>query len=63
LRQQAAGIVACDFFTVDTIGLRQLYVLFFIKALDQVLRVYVEHYNAHRPHRALELNHQPRPPV
>jgi hypothetical protein len=40
-----------------------LYVLFFIKALDQVLRVYVEHYNAHRPHRALELNHQPRPPV
>jgi putative transposase len=24
--------------------------------LEQVLRVYVEHYNAHRPHRALELN-------
>jgi hypothetical protein len=23
--------------------------------LEQVLRVYVEHYNAHRPHRALEL--------
>jgi transposase InsO family protein len=24
--------------------------------LDQVLRVYLEHYNTHRPHRALELN-------
>jgi hypothetical protein len=31
LRRQAAGIVACDFLTVDTVLLQRLYVLFFIQ--------------------------------
>jgi len=31
LRQQAAGIVACDFFTVGTVWLRRLYVLLLIE--------------------------------
>jgi transposase InsO family protein len=31
LRQQAAGIVACDLFAVDTVFLRRVYVLFFIE--------------------------------
>src|ERR1700730_6103919 len=31
LRSQAAGIVACDFFTVDTLWLRRYYALFFIE--------------------------------
>ena len=31
LHQQAAGIIACDFFCVETILLRRIYVLFFIE--------------------------------
>ncbi len=39
LRQQAAGIVACDFLTVDTIWLRRLYVLFFIELGTRQVRL------------------------
>jgi putative transposase len=31
LRQQAASMLACDFFTVETVALRRIYVLFFIE--------------------------------
>ena len=31
LRTQAGAVLACDFFTVDTVWLKQLYVLFFIE--------------------------------
>jgi len=31
LRQQAASVIACDFFTVETVWLKTLYVLFFIE--------------------------------
>ena len=31
LRSKAAGVLACDFFTVETVGLTRMYVLFFIE--------------------------------
>ena len=31
IRQQAASMIACDFFTVETVTLRRIYVLFFIE--------------------------------
>lgn len=38
LRSQAEGILACDFFTVETVFLRTLYVLFFVEIGSRKLR-------------------------
>jgi putative transposase len=39
IREQAATMIACDFFTVETISLRRIYVLFFIEVETRCVRL------------------------
>jgi hypothetical protein len=58
LRRQAAGILACDFLTVDTVFLQRLYVLFFIQLHNR--RVHLAGITAN-PHRRLGRPASPQP--
>ena len=48
LRRQAAGILACDFLTVDTVFLQRLYVLFFIQLHNRRVHLAGVTTNPHR---------------
>ena len=39
LTAQARGIICCDFFTVETVLLRRLYVLIFVEVADRRVHV------------------------
>jgi transposase InsO family protein len=39
IRRQAASMIACDFFTVETVALRRIYVLFFIELQSRRVRL------------------------
>jgi putative transposase len=39
IRQQGASMIACDFFTVETVSLRRIYVLFFIELETRRVRL------------------------
>ncbi len=57
LRQQAASMIACDFFTIETISLRRFYVLFFIELESRRVHMASEGIKViHTPIRAPEAN-------